>query len=395
MPQRSRDRIVTAIVVLLGALLGAGLAFYPFGSRPRAGALIAFDLRTGAKRFAVDAQTASVRIHAVTRDTIVVTGADDCNNDTSRELMYAYALPGGTLRWKRALRGACFDYRTPERASSGVVAATTPGGLEGWSLADGSTRWRDASIQDEARQTMSAIVSVSSETAVVRFLDPATGRVERSQRAPNKPVPWLQTPTRSVLVTQSSNGPGFEEQLTALDPRSGQRIWKRTLGESGGVEGPSGADGVVVVGFGPSNPSSSNVAFTYAAFDLEHGTPLWRRDQPARYNSLTGELEATGSGLALFVHDGTLEARDLRTGVRHWTKRLQGWRTGYSQIVAQDGSIAVIDQDRVSVFAAADGAERWSATLPTKGLRAHFPVAVSGHLLLVPATSNDWIPYDE
>jgi hypothetical protein len=68
---------------------------------------------------------------------------------------------------------------------------------------------------------------------------------------------------------------------------------------------------------------------------------------------------------------------------------------GYSEIDAREGSVAVIDQDEVTVLDARGGTPRWSRPLPTAGLRAHAPAAILDGQLLIPSISSAWAPYDE
>jgi outer membrane protein assembly factor BamB len=392
MRHADRERLVTGIVVLLGALVAIGLAVHRFESRPHAGGLLAFDLKSGEPRFAVTAQTASVHLHAVGPGVVVVTGADDCNLD-ERETMYAYSLPAGVLLWQRALRDACSDYGPLDPVSDGIVAVATSSGLQGWRARDGSTQWRNRVFKDTPRQTTNAVVSVSSDRGLVHYLDPRSGHLERVALAQSEPYPWLVTPKVTVLVTQSTDAPDFRQQLTAIDPTSGQRVWRQTIGGNGGLAAPAAADGVTVVGWAP--PYRMNVRMTYGAYDVRTGRRLWLRRQPASSNGPPDELEAIGSGIAVFVRVGMLSALDLRSGAVRWRRQLTGWRAGYSQVVAAEGSVAVIDQGRVTVLRASDGDWRWSAALATDGLRLHFPAAISGGLLIIPATSSGWTPYDE
>jgi outer membrane protein assembly factor BamB len=391
---RSYRGVVVAVVlgVVLGAALAVAVSSDLFSSRPHPGALLDFDLETGALRFDVKAQTASVHVHALSRGLVVVTGADNCNNRADRETMYAFSLPTGALRWHRTLTGACSDFSEPDAISGGVVAVSTGRGVEGWDAATGKTRWQLRLFEDAPRQSTSAIVSVSSSSDRVRLIAAHSG-VARSVAVDYRPSVWAMTPTEIVLATQSSGGPRFWEQLTALDPSTGRRLWRRTVGGDGGYYPPRTADGVTIVGTVPG--AASNTA-TYSAFELRDGRRLWRQQRRTVLVDPAGELEAAGAGLALFVHADTLEAVDLRTGALRWKRRLMGWRSGgYSQIVAGARSVAVIDQDKLTLLDARDGAPLWSSPLPTAGLRAHAPAAISDGQLFIPSISSSWTPYDE
>ena len=189
--------------------------------------------------------------------------------------------------------------------------------------------------------------------------------------------------SRRAATTRSSS------ELTALDPASGRRLWRQTLGPTGGFGAPSGADGVVLAGWeGATRSLAENARVSYAAFDAASGRRLWLRRGFL-------DLEAAGSGLALFEQHATIEADDLRTGALRWHRRLPGWRAGYRMIVAGEGAVAVIDRDRVTVLRSRDGAVSWSRRLPTDGLAAYGPSAISAGMLVIPGQSSSFTPYDE
>jgi outer membrane protein assembly factor BamB len=382
--------------VALGVALAVVLSWDPFSSRPHPGSLLDFDLETGALRFDVRAETASVHLHALGRGLVVMTGADNCNTPADREAMYAYSVPSGSLRWRRGLAGACSDFSEPNKVSGGVVAVHTDGGVEGWSAATGKTLWQVRLREDDPpRQSASTIVSPNSGSDQLHLIGPQSGRVERSLEVHYRPSVWAVTPTRIVLITQSSAGPGFRQQLTGIEPRTGRRLWRVPVGGEGGFYAPRTADGVTIVG---SIPGAASNTATYSAFDLRDGRLLWRQQRRSVDVGSSGELEATGAGLALFVQAGTqtLQAFDLRTGTPRWKRHLVGWRTGgYSEVVAGAGSVAVADPGKLTVFEARDGTARWSKPLPTAGQRAHAPAAILNGQLLIPSISSAWTPYDE
>jgi outer membrane protein assembly factor BamB len=395
----ARSHRAAGVAVLLGVALGVALAVAVssdlFGSRPHPGSLLDFDLETGARRFDVKAETALVQLHALGRGLVVVTGADNCNTTPSdREMMYAYSVPSGALRWRRGLAGACSGFAGPDEVSYGVVAVHTDRGVEGWSAATGKTDWRIPLLEDDLpRQSASTIVSPNSgSSGHLRFIAPQSGRVVRSVAVAYHPSVWAMTPTAIVLDVESSDG---RQQLAGIDPRTGRRLWRVTVGGVGGLYAARTADGVAIAGTVPG--AASNTA-TYSAFDLRDGQLLWRQQRRTVAIASTGELEAAGAGLAPFVLEGTqtLDALDLRTGTLTWKRHLAGWQpNGSSEIVAGAGLVAVIDHDKLNVFDARDGTTRWSRPLPTAGLRAHAPAAILNGQLLIPSISSAWTPYDE
>jgi outer membrane protein assembly factor BamB len=200
------------------------------------------------------------------------------------------------------------------------------------------------------------------------------------------------TPTTIVVELESSDG---RQQLAGIDSRTARHLWHVPVGGGGGYYPPRTADGVTIAGIIPG--VASNTA-TYSAFDLRDGRLLWRRYRRTVEAGSSGELEAAGTGLALFVQEGThtLQALDLRTGNLRWKRSLAGWRPdGYSEVVAGAGSVAVIDPGKLTVLDARDGTLRWSRPLPTAGLRAHAPAAILAGQLIIPSISSAWTPYNE
>jgi outer membrane protein assembly factor BamB len=390
----SRRDVVGAVLIgaTLAAVLTVAVSTGLFSSRPAPGSLLDLDLATGALNFDVPAETASVHLHALGAGLVVVTGADSCDR-ADRESLYAYSLPAGTLRWQRSLPGACADFSAPDAVSAGVVAVAVGRTAQGWDAATGRTRWTIPASGDLPRQSATTVVEPDSSRDRLRLVDPANGRVGRSVHAGYQATIWTITPSRIVLAVQSSGGRGFQQRLAGLDARSGRLLWRQAVGGEGGYFAPRTADGVTIAGTAPG--AASNAA-TYTAVDLRDGRRLWRSQRRDVLAEPVGELQAAGAGLALFVHDGTLQALDLRTGALRWTRRLDGWRDGgSSQIVAGAGAVAVVDQERVTVLEARTGAPRWSRPLATGGLRAHAAAAISAGQLLIPSISSAWAPYDE
>ena len=169
-PSRACNEHVLAVAAVLIGVCVAGIGALHFHRRPEAGGLLAFDLNRGTLRFAERAQTASVHLRAIGRGVVVVSGADTCSSVVHGEQLYAYSLPGGALRWRRRFHGACDDFDPVDPVSGGIVAVYATRGFEGWSVADGSTRWRTGPFPATPRQTDGAVVGVDSNTGAVRFL---------------------------------------------------------------------------------------------------------------------------------------------------------------------------------------------------------------------------------
>jgi outer membrane protein assembly factor BamB len=194
--------------------------------------------------------------------------------------------------------------------------------------------------------------------------------------------------------------PPHHEELYAYAVPSGTLQWHRrasgTCSSSNpGVYPARVGGGVNVVGT-PPGPASNTA--TYTARDQRTGRVLWRKERRSTIDDSSGQLQAVGNGLALFVQPqtDTLEAFALRSGALRWRRQLPRWMPGgSSQVVADAGAVAVIGQDEIAVLDARTGRTRWSKPLSTAGLRVHAPAAIRDEQILIPSISSGYTPVDE
>jgi outer membrane protein assembly factor BamB len=380
----STRRVVAAVILVLAVGAGGAVRSRSAGAMsPNRGRVAAFDLVTGALRFAVESPTASVHIHALGDGVVVLSGADSCHDyPYAGESMFALSLARGDLRWKRTLLGACFDYGAPTPTTRGVVPVQLRRGVAAWNTRDGSTRWRNATLQEPTGST-DAVLSVNSNTGDVKLVDPLTGRVRVTAAAPHKPTTALVTPAVVVLVTQSdSTRLGWTERLTAVDTHTGRRLWQRTLGRFYEWSERAGSGEVVALTWSTTSTTTMTEAFAVGT-----GRRLWVRADSAPFDDA---IVATGAGLALAFEDGRLVALDLRTGRLRWRAAI---RRG--AVVAGDGSVAVVRRESVSMLDAGTGAVRWTKPLPKAGVAWSGSAAIGAGVLVVPATSPAYKPYVE
>ena len=352
--------MLVSLFALLGATAGVALSH---GTRAAPGHLVAYDLATGAVRFDVTAPTASVHLHAIGEGVVVATGADDCNA-AQRESAFAVSLADGALRWSRALRGACSDYAAPGTLGGGTVAVTTRHGVSGWSLQDGSSRWTHRGLGPPGQLAGTVVASNDGETVFLRARD---GRVITSRPIIHDAAQAYTGRRTAVFVA-----PGG--LLTGIDVADGRVLWRQR-------------DAALTGGFQVVGETGGAFVVDRDVRDLRGGRLLW---------ASTSSPIAVGAGLAFTQDAGELHALDIRTGALRWEIALPPPDpVADRQIVAGAGAVAVIDPDSITLLEASTGATRWRAALDPATRHAYPAGAIARGMLLIPATSPDWVPYDE
>jgi outer membrane protein assembly factor BamB len=350
---RTHRRFITMVAVL--GLVAPTAA----RSADSYGRLVALDLATGRVRFDVAAPTAAATIHAIAPGVVVAIGSDDCSTNAG-ESAFAFSLVRGAIRWQRRLPGACDDYDALGHTSDGIVALDTRRGVEGWSVASGTTRWVARGLS-EGVAAGSVVVSRGANGSL-GLIDGRTGGIDSLQQLPRFSYGWLVTDHDAVFASPE------HARLYSIDPSSGRTRWTRETPVPGESFRTLGGDGVVVVG--------------RQVYDARSGRGLWRT---------RAAVAALGAGVAVVVRPSTVEALDIRTGRPRWTVPLAG---SDRRIVAGDGVIALITRDTLTVLDAGSGATRWSQRLEGTRVRSYAPAAIANGVVLVTASSDDWVPYD-
>jgi outer membrane protein assembly factor BamB len=255
-----RSGVIVGAGSLVGVLLGVALAWAVssgvFGSRPHPGRLLSLDVATGAVRFDVAAETASVHLHGVDDGLNLATGADDCGAPPHHEEAYAYSVTSGALRWHRRMPGTCVSDTAvqgnseayPAKTAEGVTITGTPPGANSNTASyiardrrTGRILWRKerrTTIDDRTGQ----LKAISDGLAL--FVQPATGKVEAFALRSGtlrwtRIVPSWEPNGFSQLVA----GSGFvavlsQRELVVLDAARGSTQWSTPLSVAGIYEQP-------------------------------------------------------------------------------------------------------------------------------------------------------------
>jgi outer membrane protein assembly factor BamB len=121
-----------------------------------------------------------------------------------------------------------------------------------------------------------------------------------------------------------------DSHLYAIDAKTGQERWRFSTGASWVVGSPAVRDGVVY--FGTSDSSKIH------ALDAASGKPVFEQQSKAY---LFASPVLAGDTLLMGVLNGTLEARDARTGALRWTWRTEASRRNRGGVLTADGRFNV------------------------------------------------------
>jgi outer membrane protein assembly factor BamB len=366
---RSR-REALAVAVCAVIALGSVLALYADPPWHHDGRISAYDLRTGATRFDVAAATASVRVEASDRHTLVLSGADDCSGRGGGSVFAVDAETGARL-WSHGAPDGCAEYGAACGAiTDGVVALAVRNGVDGRDALTGARRWTIPARGAQTFQTPTAVVVAAGRR--VRRVSPVDGHTLDTLAVGGQATPIART--RGLIV--------FEEQradrtvLRAVDPSTGVRRWTAAMPIAGGVSRWYATATAVVVANGGDTIGLSPGS----------GRRRWRVGLGAN------DLVAAGAGLALFEHGDRLIARDLASGRPRWSRR---WASHGASAAAADGVVALTSGFVLTVLDARTGSVRWRRLLPIWHVRVAGTPLIRDGVIYVPSWSTSYTPYGE
>lgn len=184
---------------------------------------------------------------------------------------------------------------------------------------------------------------------VVIALDAATGDVRWKYARPpvaNKSFSFATPLVIEVAGQKQIVAPG-PATVAALDPKSGQEIWRASYGDGYSViPRPVFAHGMVflssgydeAVAYGIRTDGRGDVTKTHVAWETKRGAPH------------TPSMLVVGDELYMVADDGIAVCLDAKTGEQHWQQRIGG---NYSSSpVYADGKIYVVNEEgKGTVFA--------------------------------------------
>ncbi|MCX5417410.1 PQQ-binding-like beta-propeller repeat protein [Streptomyces sp. NBC_00059] len=211
--------------------------------------------------------------------------------------------------------------------------------------------------------------------------DAATGKKRWSREGVTVPgAPLLVGKGRLYLASGQYDG-----NIIALDPATGQEVWRSRLGNGFAHPRPVAVDDTAVYMVATiiedGVRTKTNVI---AAIDSTSGKVLWReqRDTGTEENGISASVR--GKTLVYTDFRKNLTVRDTATGKQVWTQKLG--RTNYDRFAVHEDLVIVSQGRDLRAFALADGAEKW--TLRTEEFTNFQPPSVLEGVLYVSDSSH-------
>jgi outer membrane protein assembly factor BamB len=280
---------------IAGGLVLAALGRVPFDS---AGALLAFDARTGAPVWSFPTRRATMPAPAVdaATGTVTIVGADG--------IAYVVSLASGALVHSVSLDGVD-AMSSPRVAGNGVVYVGSGSSLNALSARTGRALW--ASRQAPLTTLMDPPAALSADLVFITGVQ-GLGVREAARAATMRDfIPRLLAAAwREPLAKHRS---WFRQQwLLAVDRRSGRLAWRRPLGVGFNVERNESGTPVVA---GDRVIVSSPISGRVSAFDVRTGLPQWKYRTAAMHK---GAVTVVGDDVLFGDNQGFLNVLHLRDG---------------------------------------------------------------------------------
>jgi len=224
-------------------------------------------------------------------------------------------LPGGGSLWQVIL-----GYSTLLGVEQGVVYVATPSGVMAINCESGQTLWTNPAVIGVNAHFLSrqALLVSAANSGVVHWLDLANGKSLRQVKTndENMRILVLASDGETTLVVTR------RVAVSGYGPKSDQPLWSLPLSsEEHDSELVAYQDGIVLV------PLENETQ----AIELKTGKRLWK-------GPLSLGVVAVSQGVALLtlaraeLGESSLEARELASGKKLWSRVCQGKSTGVSGV---------------------------------------------------------------
>ena len=218
------------------------------------------------------------------------------------------------------------------------------------------------------------------DNKIVYGVDPVTGAQKWSYVMPNKAIREPVAADAFVVIEQSDN------TLIAIDPLTGQPVWKNEAGDAtpyhigDGLVGQIGAIGSTIFYF--------TNTYQMHALSAVSEQELW--PSPVRFSQLSPFVEPVVAGGMIYVTSGPfLVAVNPSTGSAQWQTNTGFNQISYSPAVSGSGVFVVSDDGDVMVYDPSTGHPNGLMQKPAN--IGSFPVAnptVIGSKLIIPTTNG-------
>lgn len=317
------------------------------------------------------------------------------------DLAWIYNTPGTFLNGSPTIvDGVVYAATRDENGhgNSAVHAVDLATGEQVWEFATDTSVSRTIAVHD-------GVVYAQSMRANLYAIDATTGKLLWKRSPEAAPTPYTQRKLGGWGVTVADSkvlwahaeryGFGSRGALEALDPKTGENIWRSPMVNNEMAGGtPVVEDGRVFVGNGGGNGGK------VLGYDLRTGARIWESS-----NVLSGTGSGTPSvadGRVYVGEDNSLVARDAVTGVDLWVHRSGGPSlqsndaTPSTAAIAGDTVYMGFPDGRVTALRAATGEVVWSTMTPgniDQGGVFGSPV-ISGDTLFIGANNGHMYGFD-
>jgi outer membrane protein assembly factor BamB len=280
-----------------------------------------------------------------------VPAADPCSGDLAPRIVGHVVVAGGPI-------GPPGLHGVPNACNPSVTGGIAASGLD---VATGKPRWRAPPAAGQiVAATADTVIAISTCDARVLGLDAGTGRIRWS--APSASTLHSFAVARDAVFEGAFLGDG--STLTALEAASGKSRWTVHLPRRDSLlSDHSVAAGDVVVA---ATTRSDGPTDTFTGLDPATGRRLWR-------TTLGGTTEQDGQvvtpvGPRLFLVARSIggirtrhviEARDLNTGTRRWVSRDLA---GLNVCGTDSTTVVAAEPTRAAGFSTTDGRQLWTKT---------------------------------
>ena len=385
--------------MIAGAVLAAGIGWFAvleYQLRYSPATVAAFGVATGKPVWAVELSGAGgASTPTVGAGVVFVQTGDSYESPKGR--LVAVDVSSGRRLWQvgtdGGICGGAGAGSDPPVVVDGVAVVRSPDGdVRGIDARDGGERWR-AAVVGAPGAVADGVVLVGGQTTYTG-LDAATG-AQRWTRTiadaagedwrPAERTFMLGADSVFVLHVSTENRFG----IAVLDARTGRELWRDGIAYPETTSQHFVVDGAGTVA---AFQAGSGQTLRLVGWDLRTGKQLWTTPElPLNPDGLPNTEIAAHAGTVFHASaNGQLVALDARSGAERWTASLPtrpGEFGPQFNLAADQNAVVAQRGDRLWGFDPSTGAQRWSARLDS-GNEPESRPAVGGGTVMVPQSTS-------
>ncbi|MFG3253612.1 PQQ-binding-like beta-propeller repeat protein [Streptomyces sp. NPDC048172] len=305
--------------------------------------------------------------------------------------------------WRREIEtDGVGDTEPPVLAGPRRALFATDGGVLAFDLATGKQQWSRDDMSARSLHYAGDDTAVLADMDVFSLISTRSGRVKWQEKRYEdgalgfEAVIAVQDGTLFFMGRREEKKAGQSEYaVVAYRLRDRKERWRKDIHPAYGATSTLGGfDAPPVVRKGELLLPNANTLGNsdekyhgYLALSMRTGRERWRRSYPGIEVEPSGLcMAAPGGLLVLGPTEGRVQARDLRSGAKRWTRSVHGIVD--AKAVHGNGALYLVDEKHyVYAVAARDGRRRWRARLPLPpGTVPHeggMEISASGKTLLL------------